>query len=216
MSRSPALQRRIYRRLERAWAAGGNLPPLAALARELAVDYKSLHRSLKALERKGLIRYLSFGRGIQPVIAPPPSKRGVPLFGEITAGTLSGAYPEPEGYLAVRNRPDCFALRVKGDSMADRIEEGDVVLLKKAPPARPGEICAVRFEESETTLKYLDWRGTNPRHFRLRPHNPAYPALDVAARDLHIDGVFDSLLRGGIVDELLIEEGGDGQAFSRS
>jgi repressor LexA len=93
--------------------------------------------------------------------------------------------------------------------MADRIENGDVVLLHRADPQRSGEICAVRVGEDESTLKYLDWQpgSSRPLEYRLRPHNNAFPTLTVPAEELHIDGVFRGLLRGDVVQELLLEGG---------
>ncbi|MEJ2359200.1 MAG: S24 family peptidase, partial [Deinococcales bacterium] len=194
--------------LRAAQARHGRLPELAELARRFGIRYPTLREHLRALEAKGELRIEGRGPGRSPLVTLRGTAAGVPLFGEIAAGVPVGSYPDPEAYLALRNRPDHFALRVRGDSMADRIEHGDVVLLQRTPPQRSGEICAVRVGEDETTLKYLEWRGGEPRRYRLRPHNPAYPTLGVPAEELHIDGVFRGLLRGEVVEELLVE-GGD-------
>jgi hypothetical protein len=55
-------------------------------------------------------------------------------------------------------------------------------------------------------LKYLEWSGARPARYRLRPHNPAYPTLEVDAAEVHVDGVFRGLLRGRIVQELMTDE----------
>ncbi len=221
----PVKQLQILEALHTAYQRHGHLPELASLARGFAISYPTLREHLRALEAKGRLRMESRGPGRSPVVTLldgaglelRDARMGVPLFGEIAAGVPVGAYPEPEGYLALRGRPDHFALRVRGDSMADRIESGDVVLLHRASPQRSGEICAVRVGEDETTLKYLDWRAPEgdapsqvdaPRRYRLRPHNPAFPILAVPAEELHIDGVFRGLLRGEVVQELLVEGGG--------
>ena len=118
-----------------------------------------------------------------------------------SAGPLSEALEHPEGYLRLPGYPEGYGLRVHGDSMADEIKNGDVVLLQKRPH-RSGEICAVRIDGSEATLKYLD---TYPNHktVRLRPHNPAYPYLEVEAERVAVDGVFAALLRGDVIEVLL-------------
>ncbi len=204
----PVKQLQVLDALRGAYARHGRLPELTALARSFGISYPTLREHLRALEAKGQLRMESRGPGRSPLVTLLGSAGGVPLFGEIAAGVPVGSYPEPEGYLPFRDRPDHFALRVRGDSMADRIEHGDVVLLQRTPPRRSGEICAVRVGEDEATLKYLEWRGSEPRRYRLRPHNPAYPTLGVPAEELHIDGVFRGLLRGEVVDELLVEGGG--------
>jgi repressor LexA len=198
-------QLRILDALRHAQEQDGRLPELAALARRFDISYPTLREHLTALEAKGHLR-------VTPRARPPPRVTllgrvgGVPMYGEIAAGLPVGSYPEPEGYLRLRGRDDGFALRVRGDSMADRIEDGDVVLLRRRPPERSGEICAVRVGDDEATLKYLEWRGRTPERYRLRPHNPAYPTLTLSAREVHVDGVFHGLLRGDVVQDLLLAE----------
>jgi len=66
-------------------------------------------------------------------------------------------------------------------------------------------VCAVRVEDDEVTLKYLDRAG--PGRYRLRAHNPAFPERLVNAVDLQVDGVYRGLLRGDVLDVLLRDEG---------
>lgn len=205
----PVRQMQVLDALHAAYERTGAPPELTALARSLGISYSTLREHLRALEAKGELILESRGPGRSPKLTLLGSGFGVPLYGEIAAGLPVGAYPVPEGHLVLRGRPDQFALRVRGDSMADRIEDGDVVLLHRAEPHRPGEICAVRVGEDETTLKYLDWPPdeARPRQYRLRPHNPAFPVVTVHATELHVDGVFRGLLRGDIVQDLLVEGG---------
>lgn len=207
----PVRQLQILEALRAAYERTGAPPELAALARSFDISYPTLREHLRALESKGKLSLESRGPGRSPrltLLDVPAS--GVPLFGEIAAGIPIGSYPEPEGYLTLRGHPDRFALRVRGDSMADRIEHDDVVLLQRSQPQRSGQVCAVRVGEDEATLKYLDWSANSkrPQRYRLRPHNPAYPTLTVPASELHVDGVMHGLLRGEIVEDLLREGGG--------
>jgi repressor LexA len=205
----PVRQLQILEALRGAYERTGAPPELSDLARSFDISYPTLREHLRALEAKGQLQMESRGRGRSPRLTLLGAA-GIPLFGEIAAGVPIGSYPEPEGHLALRGRPDQFALRVRGDSMADRIENGDVVVLQRAEPQRSGEVCAVRVGEDETTLKYLDWspKEAQPHRYRLRPHNEAYPVITVQATDLHIDGVMRGLLRGEVVQSLLLE-GGD-------
>jgi repressor LexA len=195
--------------LQEAYERDGRLPELTDLARRFDIRYPTLREHLGALETKGHLRVVARGPGRRPEITLLRGGRGVPMYGEIAAGLPVGEVPEPEGYLAVRGHGDRFALRVRGDSMADRIEDGDVVLLQRHSPERQDEICAVRVGDDESTLKYLGWTGParRPTRYRLRPHNPAFPTLEVAPVDLQVDGVFHGLLRGDIVRDLLVEGG---------
>ncbi len=206
----PVKQNQILGALRAAYQRSGATPDLSAMARSFGITYPTLREHLKALEAKGKLVVESRGPGRAPRLKLLGVQAGVPLFGEIAAGLPVGTYPEPEGYLVLRDRPEHFALRVRGDSMADRIEHGDVVLLHRVEPRRSGEVCAVRVGDDESTLKYLDWnqRASKPRQYRLRPHNPAYPTLTVPASELHVDGVMRGLLRGDVVQDLLLERGG--------
>jgi len=208
----PLKQTQILEALKSAYERTGTTPDLSSLARSFGITYPTLREHLKALEAKGKLVLESRGPGRAPRLRLLGTAVGVPLFGEIAAGLPVGTYPEPEGYLALRGRPDHFALRVRGDSMADRIEDGDVVLLHRGEPQRSGEVCAVRVGEDETTLKYLEWSqsrsGDRPLEYHLRPHNAAYPTLTVPASELHVDGVMRGLVRGEVVQDLLLEGSG--------
>ena len=195
-------QRKVYERLRDHYRRHGAMPDLSAFARAMGVHYVSLKQHLEALHRKGFVVFESRGRGRSPHLALPVVATGVPVLGGIPAGPLSEAFAEAEGYLPLSGLQEgTFALRVEGDSMADLIQDGDVVLFSKRPPQRSGEICAVRVEGSDVTLKYLDRLGAG--RFALRPHNPGYPTVEVGADALVIDGVYRGLLRGALVDVLL-------------
>jgi repressor LexA len=197
---SPA-QHRVYERLRAHVARTGATPDLSAFARELGVHYVSLKQHLQALADKGYLRFESRGRGRSPRLELPAAATGVPVLGAIPAGPLAEAVAEAEAYLPMAGlHGRAFALTVRGDSMADLIQDGDVVLFEKRPPGRSGEICAVRVGLEDVTLKYLDRLGDG--RWALRPHNPAYPTLEVDGEDVEIEGVYRGLLRGSLLDLL--------------
>jgi repressor LexA len=203
-SLSPA-QRRVYERLRDHAARTGATPDLAEFARELGIHYVSLKQHLQALDDKGWITFESRGRGRSPRLELPAEATGVPVLGSIPAGPLAEAVAHAEAWLPIPGlHGRGFALRVAGDSMADLIQDGDVVLLEKRPTRRSGEICAVRVGDDEVTLKYLDRLGGD--RWALRPHNPDYPTLQVAGREIEVEGVYRGLLRGGVVDALAVRD----------
>jgi repressor LexA len=174
----------------------------AALAQGFGISAVTLREHLNAVARKGYLEITSRGRGRSPVVRLLHS--GVPVLGHIAAGPLSEALEFPEGYLRLASYPGRFGLRVKGHSMADLIRDGDVVLLTKRP-YRSGEVCAVRIDRSDATLKYVEHDPHVPETVLLRPHNPDYAPQEVAVTQLEVDGVFSALLRGDVIDELLEE-----------
>jgi len=172
---------------------------IRSLGATFGVTDTTMREHLDALARKGHIELVSRGRGRTPSIRLLSA--GVPVVGHIAAGPLSEALEYPEGYLQLPSHPGRFGLRVQGDSMADLIQAGDVVLLKKRPH-KSGEVCAVRVDRSDATLKYLDLY-VSPETVLLRPHNPEYPTTEVEAARVVVDGVFSGLLRGDVIGDLL-------------
>ncbi len=198
-----AKQRAAFESLRRAWRRHGAQPSLRLLATELGIGYVTLRQHLRALETKGYLRFRSQGRGRAPILQLR-ERSGIPLVGDIAAGPLSEAIAHPEGYLSLPGDDDRFGLRVSGDSMADAIQDGDVVILQRQRRPKRGEVCAVRVNGSEVTLKYLEIHRSTAL---LRAHNPNYPPLEVPLSQIHIDGVFVALLRGEVIAKLFEETG---------
>jgi len=199
-------QRIVFDRLREHQRRTGETPELSAFARTLGIHYVSLKQHLLALDRKGYLRFESRGRGRSPRLTLPDAATGVPLLGAIPAGPLGDPAAHAEGVLQLpRLGGGQFALRVEGDSMAELLQPGDLVLLAQRAPQRSGEICAVRVDDDEVTLKYLDDVGA--AEVALRPHNPAYPTVRVAAERVRVDGVYRGLLRGDAVAALLRDLG---------
>ena len=190
-------QARLWAALQKQEANGG--VKLAELARDLGIHIVTLSEHLQVLAKKGYLDVTGHGRGRSPSVRLLRS--GVPLIGYIQAGSLAEALEYPEGYLRLPYHSGKFGLRVEGNSMADAIQDGDVVVLQKRP-YKSGEVCAVRVDNSDATLKYLDLyleKGTA----LLRPHNPAHPTLELETHRIAVDGVFAGLLRGDLINDML-------------
>ena len=73
--------------------------------------------------------------------------------------------------LPAKDINDLFALEVSGDSMVDAmVNDGDIVVMKKADSANNGEMVAVWLDDKdETTLKYFYKEASR---IRLQPANP--------------------------------------------
>jgi repressor LexA len=108
----------------------------------------------------------------------------IPVMGRIVAGlpipvpASDLAYFDPESAIDIarsmlpqrENPAELFALEVQGESMVDAmVNDGDVVIMKKAAEARNGEMVAVwLLDKDETTLKYFYREGGK---VRLQPAN---------------------------------------------
>jgi repressor LexA len=109
----------------------------------------------------------------------------IPLMGRIVASapipmpSSDLPYFDPESGIEIARSllpsrekvTDLFALEVQGESMIDAmINDGDIVVMKRAVDANNGEMVAVWLDDKdETTLKYF-YKESN--RIRLQPANP--------------------------------------------
>lgn len=149
---------------------------------------------LKALEKKGLItREPNMSRAIQLTDAVM-AERGMPLVGQIAAGSLTEAIEQAERFEFedwFPQKKNSFALRVKGDSMIEaQIADGDIVICRKTKTAHKGDIVAAITDDGEATLKY--WFPEASR-IRLQPANSSMKPI--YARDVQVLGVVTGVIR---------------------
>ena len=84
-----------------------------------------------------------------------PTQR-IPILGRISAGLPLYAEEQIEGYTYtdLNHGGEYFALRVKGDSMnAARINENDLLIVRKQDMVENGEIAVVMVGDDEATVK---------------------------------------------------------------
>jgi repressor LexA len=97
--------------------------------------------------------------------------------------------------VSTRDEKELFALEVSGDSMIDAmVNDGDIVIMKRAEAARNGEMVAVWLQDKdETTLKYFFKEGDR---VRLQPANPTMGPIYVDnPRDLKVQGKVMMVIR---------------------
>lgn len=100
----------------------------------------------------------------------------IPILGRISAGLPLYAEEHIEGYTLtdLNGGGEYFGLRVQGDSMnALRINEGDIIIVRKQDEVEQGEVAVVlvdeedatvkRFYSSDTTVTLMP-QSTNPEH----------------------------------------------------
>lgn len=124
---------------------------------------------------------------------------GIPILGAIAAGGLVEPFTDTVEQLDVSpvfHQPGNFALRVMGDSMIeDMIAEGDVVIMRPIPDpeqVKNGLIVAARVEGQGTTLKRFYRKGDR---VTLKPANPKYNPIEVAASNVQVQGVLVGVWR---------------------
>ena len=100
--------------------------------------------------------------GKEELIRYVPQKR-IPSMGVIAAGLPLYAEENIEGYTYYEGTEgdEYFALKVKGDSMnAARIEEGDILIIRRQSYVENGEIAAVMVNGDNATVKKFHQEGS--------------------------------------------------------
>ncbi len=129
--------------------------------------------------------------------SPLPEMKAIPLVGDIACGTPITA---EENIIARVGVPAAwradFALTCHGDSMAPKIQDGDIVCIRKQPTVENGEVAVVRID-GEATLKHFYRTGDT---VTLMPDNPTacaplvYSGIEI--NQLVIEGKAVGICRG--------------------
>jgi len=107
----------------------------------------------------------------EPKLGIPPEFRNLPLYGVIHAGGPIDVEENFEGYLAV---PGHYAIRADGDSMSPKIEDCDILAIRKQEIAENGDIVVARYK-GETGIRqffkrkdYIELKSLNPKYKSIR------------------------------------------------
>lgn len=117
-------------------------------------------------------------------------QKKIPIYGKISAGIpifMNNDLDEDISLpMELLKTEDCFALKVKGDSMIGaNIEEGDFVILRQDISANSGDIVAAALEEEATLKRLMKMRNS----IMLLPENPEYEEIYINEQDVNLLGV---------------------------
>lgn len=149
----------------------------------------SVSYHLQQLQDKGLLQSPGAKGRKRTVVS---SQRGgyIPVVGVVTAGIPILAVENQEGMMVWDGEADCFALRVRGDSMQGAgILDGDKVVVRPQQMADDGQIVVALIGE-EATVKRLQRRNGE---VWLMPENDAYEPID--GRQAQIIGLVRAVMR---------------------
>ncbi|MBC8141707.1 MAG: transcriptional repressor LexA [Armatimonadetes bacterium] len=141
----------------------------------------SVQKHLNQLEHKGFIKRDPYKYRSVEILqdgAPMARRRTVtvPLVGKVSAGMGISAIEHVEDNIPLPDTMiprdcECFALRVKGESMINAgIFDGDIVVVRKQQTAIDGEIVVALLGDEDATVKTFYTAGANG--IRLQPENP--------------------------------------------
>jgi repressor LexA len=183
-------------------AAHGYAPTLDEIGRHFALaSLATVHKHLRNLEQKGLIRRLpNRSRALElPKAAGSARATVVPLLGMVAAGTpiepieLGESVTLPEEMLG---RGETFALRVRGDSMRDEgILDGDLIVVESRHDADDGATVVALVRGEATVKRLYRERGQRRGWLRLVPANDRLAPIVVRADEVEIRGQVIAVLR---------------------
>lgn len=126
--------------------------------------------------------------------------RMIPLYESAAAGF--GAYADSTAVGCVPcyiesdwEADNSIAVKVKGDSMYPKIEDGDIVIICKDMEYEDGKIVVARIDDDEAVVKRL---RLYPEKLVLESINPEYQGLTFEREDMnrvHIEGVVRTILK---------------------
>ena len=149
----------------------------------------SVSYHLQALQEKGLLQTPG-AKGRKRAIVTTTRPGQIPIVGVVTAGLPILAVENQEGTLSWDGDPNCFALRVRGDSMIGAaILSGDLVVVRPQQAADDGQIVVARIGD-EATVKRLRRRSGR---VWLMPENDAYAPID--GSEAEIIGLVRAVIR---------------------
>lgn len=177
MPRSSNKQTEILRFLRQFLSENGYAPSVREICAAVGLrSTSSVHYHLNELKRRGLIE-MEGGKNRTVTVPPDQPRTGgtIPIVGVVTAGLPILAVEQIEGYLPWDGGEDCFALRVRGESMIGAgIFDGDLVVIRPQNTAANGDIVLALLEDEATIKRFL----RNAGGIWLMPENEAFSPID--------------------------------------
>lgn len=160
-------------------------------------DYETLLKMAEELDTSA--NYLLTGEddatSFHSNFLPMPEMHKIPRVGRIACGEPIIAEENIETYDETPKEWHAdFSLLCVGNSMSPKIEDGDIVAIRRQVQITNGEIAAVRIGD-EATLKMV---YIHPDYVELRPVNPSYPSIirrREEMNDIRIEGKAVGLCR---------------------
>jgi len=175
----------------------GYPPTLREIGKHFGISSTfGVKRHLDALVKKGYLNILgNASRGIsinkdelfnpEPINIFEKENNKIPIIGRVAAGSPILAEENIEGSVLIdqtflKKSDNCFALKVKGDSMIDAgIFDGDLVIVSPQVAANNGDIIVARISD-EVTVKIYEFKN---QVVKLIPQNKDYNPIVVENKE---------------------------------
>ncbi len=196
-------QKKILQLIRLALEESGQAPTVRELMLEIgAKSPRAISHHLDQLEKSGFIRRT--GEAKRNIILTQRDIKShfkdlirVPLVGWTAAGEAIFSEQNVLDWVSISSRflktysDDIFLLKVRGESMSPKIEDGDIVIVQKRYTADPGQTVVALLGSDTTVKKYLPHQD----HIVLQAENPDYEPIVVAPDELRIQGIVQGVLK---------------------
>lgn len=195
-SKDTSLMEKIITEIDAFYAWYGRAPSTRELSIKVGLSHNSVARYLREMSEKGMLEY-SDGNVITEKMSKSKSDSvTVPILGSISCGIPLTEEENVESYVRLPTelvgRGDFFFLKANGDSMVNAgIDDGDLVLIKKATEANDGDIV-VALVDNENTLKRF-YYDAKLKKVILHPENDGMQNIE--ADECQIQGVAVKVLK---------------------
>ena len=139
------------------------------LAKRIGVHESSINKYEKGLVDIPLSKISELARvlkvteaylmGWEEKLEQPPQGLQIPVLGTVAAGIPISAVEDILDYEEIdssfQSQGEFFALRIKGDSMQPKMDDGDVVIVKQQSDANSGDTVIALVNGDEATCKKL-------------------------------------------------------------
>jgi repressor LexA len=177
-------QKEILDFIKQAILKEGFPPSIREIGEHFGIYPRAVFDHIKALERKGFVkrsaaksRAIEVREFMERIVQP--DTRQVPLLGRVAAGGPTLAVENIEAVMTVAKEwaggEEVFFLRVRGDSMAPFILEGDLVLVRSQPSADNGDVVVALLEDEATVKRFY----RENHHVVLKPDNSRWETLRI-------------------------------------
>lgn len=171
----------------------GESPKFKEILEHMKMSNSVGYRYLTTLRDRGIIKYNGkYTLAVKGQEAMKTAFRRVAILGSIVCGSPEDNRQEIQGYVAIPEEwldGECYLLRTSGDSMIDiGIDDGDLVLIKRAQEAYDRQVVAVLTDEGTTLKRYMKSGNEHPW---LLAENKAYPRekRELKPSKLEIQGI---------------------------
>ena len=197
-SKDPELIRKIKSYVDEYNRRYLTMPSTQEIGNALGINKSTAYRYLVHMKENDMISYDGRKIGTHR-ISRKRNAIDVPISDCIPCGSMEEQEEVITDYLSVPKSllgdGDFFAMKAAGDSMIDAgIDDGDIVIIKRALEANKGDIVAALVDDHESTLKLLA-EDEETQSFRLQAQNHTYNWKYVPCKSFSIKGVAVNIMK---------------------